>query len=237
MKLHRARDFAAGVLVATLALGVAVPAGAAALTSKKINVLQGIEIFVDGVRLDPKDANGKSVETFVYNGTTYIPLRAVSQALGKAVNYDGNTKRAYIGSSPMTTGSYRMEDVCKPYTVWGSGRTGIVTGAQTMKMGGKEYGNGFLATSRGTQWALFNLDGAYSSLTLDLGHIDGTGNLDSEVIFYVDDVRVANYTVDPEALPRKVTIPLNHGLQMKIEVHNGLGQTDPNVGLGNMMFQ
>ena len=29
MKLHRARDFAAGVLVATLAMGVAVPAGAA----------------------------------------------------------------------------------------------------------------------------------------------------------------------------------------------------------------
>ncbi|MBU5436146.1 stalk domain-containing protein [Pseudoflavonifractor sp. MSJ-37] len=229
MKLHRARDFAAGVLVATLALGVAVPAGAAALTSKKIDVLQGIEIFVDGVRLDPKDANGKSVETFVYNGTTYIPLRAVSQALGKAVNYDGNTKRAYIGSSPMTTGSYRMEDVCQPYQK--SGFMYTYTGADTMKMGGNEYGNGLRAFSAiSDEYALFNLNGAYNSLTLDLGSIDDWGN-NAEVTFYVDDVRVASYTVEGEALPRKITVPLNHGLQMKIVTSGSC------IGLGNMMFQ
>ncbi|WP_253290997.1 stalk domain-containing protein [Pseudoflavonifractor sp. MSJ-37] len=234
MKLHRARDFAAGVLVATLAMGVAVPAGAAALTGKKIDVLQGIEIFVDGVRLDPKDANGKSVETFVYNGTTYIPLRAVSQALGKAVNYDGNTKRAYIGSSPMTTGSYRMEDVCKPYQK--SGYVQMLTASQTVKMGGNEYGNGLSVYAYGgsDQYALFNLNGAYNSLTLDLGHIDGGGSSNTEVVFYVDDVRVASYTVEPEALPRKITVPLNHGLQMKIETKGAWLTT---VGLGNMMFQ
>ena len=230
MKLHRARDFAAGALVMALTMGVAVPAGAAALTGKKIDVLQGIEIFVDGVRLDPKDANGKSVETFVYNGTTYIPLRAVSQALGKAVNYDGNTKRAYIGSSPMTTGSYRMEDVCQPYQI--SGYMVMRTGSETFQMGGGEYGNGLYASPWGG-YALFNLNGAYKSLTLDLGHVDGTRMDDSEVTFYVDDVRVASYTVAPEELPRTVTIPLDHGLQLKIQKSSN----DACTGLGNMMFQ
>ena len=229
MKLHRARDFAAGALVMALTMGVAVPAGAAVLTGKKIDVLQGIEIFVDGVRLDPKDANGKSVETFVYNGTTYIPLRAVSQALGKAVNYDGNTKRAYIGTSPVTTGSYRMEDVCKPYEV--PYATQVYTGTGTFKMGGKEYGNGIRTAWEG--YALFNLNGAYKSLTLDLGHVDGTRMDDSEVTFYVDDVRVASYTVDPEDLPRTVTIPLDHGLQLKIQKSSN----DACTGLGNMMFE
>ncbi|MBU5435248.1 hypothetical protein KQI12_06505 [Pseudoflavonifractor sp. MSJ-37] len=219
-----------------LTMGVAVPAGAAVLTGKKIDVLQGIEIFVDGVRLDPKDANGKSVETFVYNGTTYIPLRAVSQALGKAVSYDGNTKRAYIGTSPMTTGSYRMEDVCKPYRTSSYVRT--YTGTETMTMGGKEYGNGVATSWGGEQYALFNLNGAYNSLTLDLGPIDNSGTADAEVTFYVDDVRVANYTVGAGDLPQKVTIPLNHGLQLKIAT-----ETDTfvfsslYVGLGNMMFQ
>ena len=233
MKLHRARDFAAGVLVATLALGVAVPAGAAALTSKKIDVLQGIEIFVDGVRLDPKDANGKSVETFVYKGTTYIPLRAVSQALGKAVSYDGNTKRAYIGTSPMTTGSYRMEDVCQPYQK--SDDMSLYTGSKTFQMGGKEYGNGIAAASWSSeQYALFNLNGAYNSLTLDLGHVDGSNMGEAKVDFYVDDVRVASYTVDPEDLPSTVTIPLNYGLKLKIEKS---GDWATSTGFGNMMFQ
>ena len=232
MKLHRVRDFAAGALVMALTMGVAVPAGAAVLTGKKIDVLQGIEIFVDGVRLDPKDANGKSVETFVYNGTTYIPLRAVSQALGKAVNYDGNTKRAYIGSSPMTTGSYRMEDVCQPYQKSYDMRT--CTGAKTMTMGGNEYGNGLYVNYYIEQYALFNLDGAYSSLTLDLGHIDGMRMTDGEVTFYVDDVRVASYTVDPEDLPSTVTIPLNYGLKLKIEKS---GDWSTSTGFGNMMFQ
>lgn len=43
--------------------------------------------------------NGQRVESdnFLYNDTTYLPLRAVSTALGEKVEYDESTNTAYIG--------------------------------------------------------------------------------------------------------------------------------------------
>lgn len=33
--------------------------------------------FVIGVKIEPKDATGETVEPFIYNGTTYLPVRAI----------------------------------------------------------------------------------------------------------------------------------------------------------------
>lgn len=51
--------------------------------------------------------NGNAVdkETLLYNGTTYVPLRAAGEALGMAVTYDAQTSTAYIGDVPQTTSS------------------------------------------------------------------------------------------------------------------------------------
>lgn len=45
--------------------------------------------------------NGQNVtaDNFLYNDTTYLPLRAVSEALGKSVRYNEATNTAYIGES------------------------------------------------------------------------------------------------------------------------------------------
>ncbi len=59
-----------------------------------------IKIVIDGSEITPKDANGNIVEPFVYNGTTYLPVRAVGQALGKTVTWDGNTSTVYLGPVP-----------------------------------------------------------------------------------------------------------------------------------------
>lgn len=42
--------------------------------------------------------SGKPVaqETLLYNGTTYVPIRAVSEVLDKEVTFDSNTSTAYI---------------------------------------------------------------------------------------------------------------------------------------------
>ena len=47
--------------------------------------------------------NGQKVEAdnFVYNGTTYLPIRAVSEALGNDVDYDPNTQSAIISSGDL----------------------------------------------------------------------------------------------------------------------------------------
>lgn len=70
----------------------------AANTTTLYNVLaNGIKIVVDGRKINPKDANGNTVEPIIYNGTTYLPVRAVGDALGKAVYWDGPNYTVYLG--------------------------------------------------------------------------------------------------------------------------------------------
>ncbi len=57
----------------------------------------GIKIYVDGDKITPKDGNGKIVEPFIYDGTTYLPVRAVSEALDKQVSWDEKSNSVYIG--------------------------------------------------------------------------------------------------------------------------------------------
>lgn len=83
------------VLAAVMVLSLALPAFAA--YSKKITVYPGVKIYVDDAKLNPTDVNGNTVEVFIYNGTTYLPVRAVSEALGEVVQWDGVTNSVYIG--------------------------------------------------------------------------------------------------------------------------------------------
>ena len=94
--MKRLSGFICGVLVTVLVMGLTVP-GFAALTAKTIEVYTGVNLYVDDVKFTPRDANGKEVEVLLYNGTTYLPVRAIGEAYGKAIAWDGSTKSAYIG--------------------------------------------------------------------------------------------------------------------------------------------
>ncbi|MCL2496068.1 MAG: copper amine oxidase N-terminal domain-containing protein [Clostridiales bacterium] len=62
-----------------------------------------IQLVVDGIRVVPRDVNGNIVEPFIYNGTTYLPVRAVSEALGMSVTWDGNTQTVYVSEKEDST--------------------------------------------------------------------------------------------------------------------------------------
>ena len=89
------------ILVICLAAGV----GAFAADSYTKNLVAnyvGVKLVVDGVTITPKDAKGNVVDPFIVDGTTYLPVRAVAEALGKEVDWDGTTKTVYIGEKPQT---------------------------------------------------------------------------------------------------------------------------------------
>jgi hypothetical protein len=88
------KGFGIGVFTALLfvsLIGTALASG----QLKSINVAQGgIKLFVDGKLVKPTDADGNVVEPFIYEGTTYLPLRALSNALTnyqKPVQWDSAT--------------------------------------------------------------------------------------------------------------------------------------------------
>ena len=64
--------------------------------SPAIEVTYGISLTLNGQKQTLTDVNGKEVFPFVYAGTTYVPIRAVSENLGGIVNYDQSTNTASI---------------------------------------------------------------------------------------------------------------------------------------------
>ena len=55
---------------------------------------RNIKIVVDGKEVST------SAEPFIYNGTTYLPIRAVGEAVGKEVTWNAGTNTVYLGEVP-----------------------------------------------------------------------------------------------------------------------------------------
>lgn len=90
------RGFLAGTLaglVATTAIATFTPT----LKTLENVITEGISIVIDGKDFVCTNVNGDVVEPMIYNGTTYIPVRAVSSAFGKAVSWDGDSYTVYLG--------------------------------------------------------------------------------------------------------------------------------------------
>jgi len=101
MKQNKKRGFItgliSGVLVSSLTVGVLASGGL-----QQINALVGgINIYVDGILQNPKNANGETVQPLVWEGTTYLPVRALTNMLtDKEVNWDQENMSVYIGRKP-----------------------------------------------------------------------------------------------------------------------------------------
>lgn len=205
------------ILVAVLCCSLALVTVAYATNATRTiqAVYNNIKLVVDGVPTTPKDSNGTTVEPFIYNGTTYLPVRAVGEALGKQVSWDGKTKTVYIGEAPGQV-TYLL-DVCKPYESY------EFETPTTFTMTGKTYSNGFVLTCNtiytdGQGYAMFNLNGAYSTLEFDFGHVDGTDMYedDGHYYFYLDGKLVKTISPNAEDMVKHYKMSLNNALQMKI---------------------
>lgn len=63
-------------------------------------IMSGIKIYWDGEEKTLADANGKKVEPMIYEGTTYVPLRAMSNLMGKEVDWNQADMAVYVGKKP-----------------------------------------------------------------------------------------------------------------------------------------
>ena len=95
------KGFGAGLLAAAVIAGTGLPARALSALEEIKVYRGGINLFIDGKLQVPTDVNGNEVEPFIYAGTTYLPVRALTGMLtDKAVEWDANTESVYIGLKP-----------------------------------------------------------------------------------------------------------------------------------------
>ena len=99
------KGFIAGILTAAILLSmVAVFADTIEVT------MSGIKVYWDGVEKKLTDANGEKVEPMIYNGTTYVPVRAMANLLGKKVSWNQQQQAVIVGDMPVAK-STPIEDM------------------------------------------------------------------------------------------------------------------------------
>ncbi len=74
--------------VALVASAIAAPAAATNQQQEITVSYSGISVFLHSQQCSLEDYNGDTVEPFSYNGTVYLPLRAISEALNLTAEYD-----------------------------------------------------------------------------------------------------------------------------------------------------
>lgn len=185
------------------------------VTTKTLNAtFKNIKIVLNGVQIDPKDASGNIVEPFVSEGTTYLPVRAIANALGLDVKWDGETSTVYLGDIPGEAVNWMKKLPAYQWT------KGYVYGyyehdpRRYFSVAGVPQFLGY--TFHGTNtYAIWNTDLQYKSMTFTVGAMDGCeSNMKIEV--YLDGEYSTEYDVCWDTPPQTITVPVNYSANVKL---------------------
>lgn len=209
-------------LVLSLAMvgALTLVAGAAnGLQEIKAYLNSGITIKLDGEPQIFKDAGGTRVYPISYNGTTYLPLRAVAGLVGLDVEWDQATQTVLLGKAP---GGVDLIETYEVYHVdgWNTG----ATGGQVRTSQGKTENISGVTQSH---WIYlycasvsYNLQGKHDTLTFSY-----YSNKDVVLSVLGDNGSVlGEYPITGGAVAETVTIPLFKTSELKFQtdkpVHN-----------------
>ncbi len=84
------------VFALVIVLGLTISASAAAPETVKARFSPNITVKLNGEVQTMMDVNGNPVYPVTYSGTTYLPVRAVSNMLGVKVDWDGATQTVIL---------------------------------------------------------------------------------------------------------------------------------------------
>ena len=84
-------------------------------------------IVIDGTARTFRDVNGRTVSPLLYNGSIYLPIRAIGEIMGKTVSWDGATDTVTLGAA----GDDQVTDFDTSGTA--GGQTGSQSGSVTLE--------------------------------------------------------------------------------------------------------
>ena len=193
-----------------------------------------IQVYKDNVLQSLKDAQGNSIEPFVYQGTTYVPLRAAAELAGMQVRWDGASKSIYLtggqNQSSQPAAKVQLLDVCRPQ----EGKDFNIH-EEGISLNGQQFSKGFSLTSF-VGYTFFNLNKQYTQLEASIG-INEWRRRDPDdratIHFYLDRKLVYSLEIkSTDTQPHKITIPLNNASNLEIKMdRNDYGIQ---VGLGDI---
>ena len=219
---ERLKGFITGAIVTTLIIGC-MAVFAEPIEKVITATYNDIKIYIDGAKIEPKDVDGNKVEPFVYNGTTYLPVRAIGQAFDKTVDWDGTTQSIYIGQKPGSV-QYMFDIVpayqSDAYEEYSSIKSG---GDKSFMMSGVKYINGcvwspYSGMSGDISFSLYNLNGQYDEISGMLGHIDNEKMSGGILKIFADGKLIKEIELFGDMIPQELRINTKGILQLKFEV-------------------
>ena len=166
--------------------------------------------------------NGRPLHTegidrpFILDGRTFLPVRAISEALNVPVDWDGSTMTVYLGTDHGVSPLFE--------TTPAVASQGITTVSGTMSdrpFGTVLRASSNLMTSSSTGWGEFNLNGQFSSITGTLGRLNNAANT-SNIVFIGDGVELARFAVDGTTVPHNISVDTRGVLVLRIEILQNL---------------
>ena len=133
------------VPVLCLICGLLLSSVAFAVSNRTITVSYGdITIYLNGEKKVATDVSGKVVEPLIYEGTTYVPVRAISEWFGKTVTWQGSTNSVLINDSAFSdTEVSTAEGVIKNFfDLFGAGQYQEMKALCTGDAAGFDYSSG-----------------------------------------------------------------------------------------------
>ncbi|MDQ0114330.1 NPCBM/NEW2 domain-containing protein [Paenibacillus harenae] len=169
------KGFILGCILMSMLMGTV---AYAATTSTSIEVFfRDLKYKIDG--LDKVPSAGKG---FIYEGTTYVPLRFIGESLGKSVEWDGKTGTIWVGKkegkhTELTSLKFARYDVEGSARMWTDAEedgTLSVAGVNFQKgISGRVYN----VTGPERKASIdYNLNGKYTKLTAIVGMDDASQN-------------------------------------------------------------
>ena len=123
----------------------------------------GIKVYWDGIEKTLTDAKGNKVEPMIYEGTTYVPLRAMANLMGKEIDWDQQNMAVIVGEKPVaeSTSILDMNDKIN----YNSGIYFPTDKTFKLKNQVVECDNLMRSKSKFSGYIIYMLDGQYSELT------------------------------------------------------------------------
>ncbi|MEK4277641.1 stalk domain-containing protein [Paenibacillus sp. FSL R7-0026] len=231
-------------LIIGMAIGTVVTSATTyAAGGKMIEVFYSVnDIKVDHISKMPKG----DLKPFLYNGSTFVPLAFMSDALGQPVKWDAKNKTVLIGEDQEETVLYPGKDI-KPINTQSA--LGIYNtfevvydGATVTDNIGNEYSNyhTYRFSSNPDNWIYdeYYLNGQYSEFKATAGLFEKFKNSrDTLTLIITLDGKEA-YSRDFKAgdPPVEINVNLKNASKMKIQVSNGEGTEMSALGLFNGYF-
>ena len=104
MKKRNIKDILLGAVLTVVVFSLAVPVFASTGYKDAELWYDDISVVLNGDELVLRDGQGNIVEPFIIDGTTYLPLRAISGALGLDVDWNSSTSTVIL-ETPDFSGS------------------------------------------------------------------------------------------------------------------------------------